>query len=291
VRNLGLGFPQCGSGFYLRWFENQAGCDTLPEIYQYNSPMSIRSNINRRKFIQQTIGAAALLSISPMVFKRGASLTAETATELSGISLPPLPYDYAALEPYIDTLTMQIHHDKHHAGYIKKLNDALSAWTGSQQYESLESLFAHLDEVPSEYATAIRNNGGGTWNHTLFWQCLTPIKGTQPSKDLGIAIDRDLGGIENLQQEFSSAAAKQFGSGWAWLCMDENKKLFISSTPNQDNPLMVSVVGKSGIPLLGLDVWEHAYYLHYQNRRTDYISAFWNIVNWDFVSERFASAI
>lgn len=197
--------------------------------------------------------------------------------------LPSLPYDFSALEPHIDARTMEIHHGKHHAAYVNNLNAAL---------EGSDSANLSLDEICrniSKYPAAVRNNGGGHWNHSLFWQILS-ANGGQPSSELSAAIDRDLGGFEEFKDAFSKAAATRFGSGWAWLCV-ENGKLKVCSTANQDNPLMDVVTDCMGTPILGLDVWEHAYYLNYQNRRPDYINAFFNVINWKEVNRRFQEAL
>lgn len=194
--------------------------------------------------------------------------------------LPALPYATNALEPNIDTRTMEIHHGKHHAGYVAKLNAAVEGT--EMEGKSLEDLLKnHSDNG------AVRNNGGGHYNHSLFWSIMSPNGGGAPSGDLAAAIDSDLGGFEAFKTAFANAAATQFGSGWAWLCVCEGK-LCVCSTPNQDNPVMGS--GCAGTPILGIDVWEHAYYLNYQNRRPDYIEAFWNVVNWDEVARRYAAA-
>jgi len=194
--------------------------------------------------------------------------------------LPALPYATNALEPNIDTKTMEIHHGKHHAGYVAKLNAAVEGI--EMEGKSLEDLLKnHSDNG------AVRNNGGGHFNHSLFWSIMSPNGGGAPSGDLAAAIDSDLGGFEAFKTAFANAAATQFGSGWAWLCVCEGK-LCVCSTPNQDNPVMGA--GCAGTPILGIDVWEHAYYLNYQNRRPDYINAFWNVVNWDEVARRFAAA-
>ncbi len=193
--------------------------------------------------------------------------------------LPELNYDYKALEPYIDTQTMEIHHTKHHAGYTSKFNAAIK--DTELENKSLTDIFANI----SKYSTAIRNNGGGFYNHDLFWKILSPKGGGLPQSDLLGAINKDFGSFEKFKEEFSSAAANLFGSGWAWL-VKTNNKLIVTSTPNQDNPLM-DIADVKGIPILVLDVWEHAYYLKYQNKRPDYISAFWNIINWDEVAKRF----
>lgn len=193
-------------------------------------------------------------------------------------TLPPLPYDVAALEPYIDSQTMTIHHTKHHQAYITNLNKAVAA-------ENLGALkLEDLLKSVSKYSDAVRNNAGGHYNHSLFWTILTPNKGTQPSARLLTAINEQLGGLDSLKIKMEAAATKRFGSGWAWLSVDSKKKLFISSTPNQDNPLM-DVVDQKGTPILGIDVWEHAYYLKYQNKRPDYLKAIWNVINWDEVSK------
>ncbi len=199
--------------------------------------------------------------------------------------LPDLPYAYDALEPNIDARTMEIHHTKHHAGYTNKLNAAIE---GTElEGKSIEDILANI----SKANTAVRNNGGGFYNHSLFWQIMSPDGGGEPSAQMNIhkAIARDFGSYGNFKDEFSKAAATRFGSGWAWLCVDDNDKLFITSTPNQDNPLM-DIAEHQGTPILGLDVWEHAYYLHYQNRRPDYISAFFNVINWAEVTERYNNA-
>jgi len=192
--------------------------------------------------------------------------------------LPKLPYAYDALEPSIDARTMEIHYSKHHQGYTNKLNDAIQGTDAADK--SIEDILKNIDN----YSTAVRNNGGGFFNHALFWEVLGPNGGGEPSGDLGDAIKRDFGSFSEFKTQFSNAAATRFGSGWAWLCKHNDGKLEICSTPNQDNPLMPGV-GCGGDPIFGIDVWEHAYYLKYQNRRPDYIEAFWNVVNWDKVSE------
>ncbi len=197
--------------------------------------------------------------------------------------LPELPYDYNALEPHIDEQTMRIHHGKHHAGYTKKLNAALDGV--DVEGKSIEDILAGI----SNYGVGVRNNGGGFYNHALFWSVMGPNGGGNPSGDLAAAIDDAFGSLENFKSEFSSAAGSRFGSGWAWLCVGSDGKLFVTSTPNQDNPLM-DIAAQKGTPILGLDVWEHAYYLNYQNRRPDYVAAFFNVINWDAVAERYAAA-
>lgn len=197
--------------------------------------------------------------------------------------LPALPYDYNALEPHIDEQTMRIHHGKHHATYVNNLNAALEGHANLAS-KSVNDLIASLDDVPENIRTAVRNNGGGHSNHTLFWEILSPNGGGEPSGALADAINSTFGSFDKFKEEFAAAAAGRFGSGWAWLVVD-NGKLAITSTPNQDTPVME---GKT--PILGLDVWEHAYYLKYQNKRPEYIKAFWNVVNWDEVAKRYDAA-
>jgi superoxide dismutase, Fe-Mn family len=197
--------------------------------------------------------------------------------------LPQLPYAYDALEPHIDKETMNIHHTKHHNTYVTNLNNALE---GNEELlsKTVEEVVSNLDAVPEAARTAVRNNGGGHANHSLFWQVISPNGGGEPTGELADAIKSKFGGFEGFKEEFSKAATTRFGSGWAWLVVN-NGELEVTSTPNQDSPLME---GKT--PILGLDVWEHAYYLNYQNRRPEYIGAFWNVVNWEEVSKRYASA-
>jgi Fe-Mn family superoxide dismutase len=199
--------------------------------------------------------------------------------------LPALPYAFDALEPHIDAHTMEIHHGKHHAAYTNNLNAAIAGTPLEGQ--TIEQILANI----SQHSPAIRNNGGGYYNHNLFWEIMSPDGGGEPSAQMNIAkaIDRDFGSFEEFKKQFTAAATTRFGSGWAWLCTDADDKLFITSTPNQDNPLM-DVADKKGTPVLGLDVWEHAYYLNYQNRRPDYISAFFNVINWQEVTRRYNDA-
>ncbi len=198
-------------------------------------------------------------------------------------TLPELSYAYDALEPHFDARTMEIHHSKHHAGYVAKTNAALEGHDDLAA-KPIEDLMSDLASVPEAIRGAIRNNGGGHANHTLFWKNLCPNGGGEPTGELGEAINATFGNFDNFKQEFSNAAATRFGSGWAWLSVDAGK-LIIESTPNQDTPL-----SEGRTPILGLDVWEHAYYLNYQNRRPDYVAAFWNIVDWNIVAERLAAA-
>jgi len=202
-------------------------------------------------------------------------------------TLPELPYAYNALEPHIDARTMEIHHTKHHNAYITNVNGAI-AGTDLEQ-KTVEDLIANLSAVPEDKRGAVRNNGGGHANHSLFWTVMGPGKGAGPSGDLAAAINATFGSFDNFKAEFSKAGATRFGSGWAWLVVDGGA-LKVGSTANQDSPLMgQQIAGIGGKPILGLDVWEHAYYLNYQNRRPDYIAAFWNVVNWDEVARRFAA--
>jgi Fe-Mn family superoxide dismutase len=197
--------------------------------------------------------------------------------------LKPLPYPTDALEPHIDARTMEIHHGKHHATYVTNLNNALKDQS-SLSSRALEEILANLDSVPEAIRTAVRNNGGGHWNHDLFWRLITPEGSNTPSGDLAKAITTAFGTLDEFKAKFKAASLGRFGSGWAWLIANKDGSLAISSTPNQDNPLME---GKYAI--LGLDVWEHAYYLNYQNRRADYVDAFWNVLNWDVVAKLYAA--
>lgn len=197
--------------------------------------------------------------------------------------LPKLPYAHNALEPHFDAKTMEIHHGKHHNGYVNNLNAAIEGTDLASK--SIEEILAGV----SSASAAVRNNGGGHYNHDLFWTILAPNAGGNPTGDLAAAIDSKFGSFDAFKEEFAKAAATRFGSGWAWLIVQADGSLAVTSTPNQDNPLM-DIAEVKGTPILGLDVWEHAYYLNYQNRRPDYISAFWNVVNWDEVAKRYAAA-
>ena len=233
--------------------------------------------MERRKFIT-VVGTAALAA--PVL----GSLTSVAANgnAFEGHKFPELGYAYNALESYIDAQTMELHYTKHHKGYY---NNFMTAAEGTDMLKTpMEQIFANI----SKHSATIRNNGGGFFNHTLFWENMTPTKNEIPA-GLKNAIEKDLGSVDAFKESFGKAAKTQFGSGWAWLSKDKGGKLFVSSTPNQDNPLM-DVVDKNGTPLLCLDVWEHAYYLKYQNKRADYVDNFWNIVNWKVVNDRFAVA-
>lgn len=203
---------------------------------------------------------------------------------MSTFKLAPLPFASDALEPHIDQQTMEIHHGRHHQTYVDKLNDAVSG-VAEVEGKSLEDLLQNLNDVPESVRTAVRNNGGGHYNHTLFWEILTPGGADKPVGEVAKAIEDKYGSVEKFQEEFTAAAVARFGSGWAWLVVEEDGSVDIVHTPNQDNPLMD---GKKAI--LGLDVWEHAYYLKYQNKRPDYIAAFFNVINWDVVNEKYLAA-
>ncbi|HOW98766.1 MAG TPA: superoxide dismutase [Kiritimatiellia bacterium] len=202
--------------------------------------------------------------------------------------LPKLPYAFDALEPHVDARTMEIHHGKHHAAYVHNLNAALEKHP-ELQGRSLESLLADLSKVPEDIRTAVRNNGGGHWNHSLFWQWMAPKSPGKPVGAVAKAIDAAFGGFDAFKEQFGKAAVGRFGSGWAWLCVKDGQ-LCVCSSPNQDNPTMKGVADCVGAPVLGLDVWEHAYYLKYQNRRADYIAAWWNVVNWEKVESLYVAA-
>lgn len=198
-------------------------------------------------------------------------------------TLSPLPYAHEALEPHIDTLTMQIHHGKHHQAYVDNLNKAIAGT--EHENKSIEALVADAGKI----SVAVRNNGGGHWNHTFFWESLAPNAGGTPIGSLAAAIDATFGSFDAFKEKFANAGMTRFGSGWAWLSLNDQKELVISSTPNQDNPLM-DVAEVKGTPLLGVDVWEHAYYLKYQNRRADYLGAFWNVIDWNKIEARYQAA-
>jgi Fe-Mn family superoxide dismutase len=202
--------------------------------------------------------------------------------------VPSLTYAFDALEPYIDARTMEIHHDKHHAAYVNNLNKAVEGLTVP---DCVCELISDISKLPADKQGAVRNNGGGHANHSLFWEIMTPGGAKAPAGDLAKAIDAELGGFDAFKTAFAAAGATRFGSGWAWLCVKADGKLCVCSTPNQDNPVMKGIVECNGKPILGLDVWEHAYYLNYQNRRPDYINAFFSVINWDVVAAKYAKAI
>lgn len=242
---------------------------------------------NRRDFIRKA-GILALAGFAtPLIAfseERGLSNAAVEPFSADGeFSLPPLPYAYDALEPHIDKMTMEIHHTKHHQAYVTNLNKALTA--AGIKNGNLDDIIAHV----SKYETVVRNNAGGHWNHSFFWKIMKP-GGSQPDGKIREMIDGTFGSIDEFKTKFNDTALKRFGSGWAWLIVDEKKKLTIGSTPNQDNPLM-DLSDLKGIPVLGIDVWEHAYYLKYQNKRNEYVNAWWNLVNWNEVNTNLALAM
>jgi len=239
--------------------------------------------MTRREAIKTAVlSSAACTSLSVANLANAQS----AATPSGPFKLPPLPYSFDALEPHIDARTMEIHHDKHHAAYVTNLNKALAEFTDLGN-KPVEELLKGLNALPEKVRTAVRNNGGGHYNHTLFWQMMKKDGGAEPKGELAGAIDKAFGSFSGFKEKFTEAATKVFGSGWAWLVSSTGGPLSITSTPNQDTPLSNSM----SIPLLGLDVWEHAYYLKYQNRRPEYIAAWFKVINWDFVSERFAKAM
>jgi Fe-Mn family superoxide dismutase len=239
--------------------------------------------MKRRNFIRSTVLGGALAAI-PAGNLISSLITTTQPKEHTAMpfTLPELPYAHDALEPYIDKQTMEIHHGKHHAAYVTNLNKALEGneWAS----KSIEDILANISKLPM----AVRNNGGGHYNHSLFWNIMKVNGGAVPGGDLGAAITRDFGSFDKFKEQFAAAGATRFGSGWAWL-ISQHGKLVVASTPNQDNPMM-DIAETKGVPVLGMDVWEHAYYLKYQNRRPDYIAAFWNVVNWDEVAKRYAAA-
>lgn len=235
-------------------------------------------NKSRRTFLKTT-GIAAGIGITgiPSLVK-----SMPLAAAGNAFTQQPLPYDYKALEPVIDAMTMEIHYTKHASAYAKNLADACAAEKVATGSARLEDLLHNI----SKYSAKMRNNGGGHYNHELFWQCMKPGTATKPEGSLAAAIDHSFGSFDAFKTQFTDAGKNRFGSGWAWLVLTADKKLAVGSTPNQDNPLM-DISDLKGTPLLGLDVWEHAYYLRYQNKRPDYIANWWNVVNWEFVQKRF----
>ncbi len=239
----------------------------------------------RREFIKGLATVGGLAFAARIGSGRAAlAQTAAAASPAGPHKLPKLPYAYDALEPYIDARTMEIHHTRHHQAYVDNLNKALAAHP-SLAAKKLEDLLEHIQDVPEDVRQTVINHGGGHANHTLFWEIMGPKKGGEPKGSLASAIESTFGGYGKFREQFSTAATKLFGSGWVWLGLDETGKLHIHSTPNQDSPLM-----KGHRPILGLDVWEHAYYLKYQNRRPEYIAAWWNVVNWDKVADLYEAA-
>jgi Fe-Mn family superoxide dismutase len=249
--------------------------------------------LTTRRQALKTLTAAAIASTAlgrfPAFAQTPAAAPAAAPAPTGPYTLPPLPYDYNALQPSIDTETMHLHHDKHHAAYVKKLNEALAKEPSFTPPANVDDLVKKLDAVPESIRTAVRNQGGGHSNHSLFWQTLhTQVLSGQriPHGEFAKAIDADLGGFDKLKEEMSKLGAGLFGSGWVWLVLDGGKKLTLLPLPNQDSPL-----SEGHYPLFGIDVWEHAYYLKYHNVRADYITAIWNVVNWDFISDRYDKAM
>ena len=240
--------------------------------------------MTRRQAIKTTALASAALATLPSVIAQTSSTAPVAAAPSGPFVLPPLPYAYDALEPYIDTRTMQIHHDKHHAAYVANLNKAVAEFPDVATM-SVEDMLKNLNAIPEKIRMAVRNNGGGHYNHSLFWQMLKK-DGGEPTGDLAKAIDSTFGDFSAFKEDFSKAATGQFGSGWAWLVVDANKQLSIEPTANQDSPISQ---GKQS--LLGVDVWEHAYYLKYQNRRPEYLAALFHVINWNFVSQRYEKTV
>jgi len=241
--------------------------------------------ISRRQALKSALLAVASGPALATLSRSHAQAQAAAAPAPTGpFKLPPLPYAVDALEPHLDARTMEIHHDKHHAAYVAALNKAVAEFP-DQARQSVEALVGLLETVPEKIRTIVRNHGGGHLNHSLFWQMMAKNGGGQPKGDLAKAIEDQFHTFTSFKEEFTKAALGQFGSGWAWLTVDSNKKLYVEATANQDCPLT-----RRHTPLLGIDVWEHAYYLKYQNRRADYVAAFFNVVNWDFVSERYQRA-
>jgi Fe-Mn family superoxide dismutase len=241
--------------------------------------------LSRRSFFSKTLAAGAAGFVLPnLVSGEGKHLS-----DVSSFQLPALPYASDALEPAISAEIMQIHHGKHHAGYVRKLNDALE--DAGMPGGDLGAILSDLSQLPADVHTRVRQNGGGAFNHALFWDVMSPRGGGEPDGALARAISSKWGRFDAFKEAFSAMAGGVFGSGWAWLSVDKAGRLFVSQTANQDNPLMRPYVAETGTPILGLDVWEHAYYLQYQNRRGDYVKNWWNVVDWENVSQRYAAAL
>lgn len=246
--------------------------------------------INRRHFLFLLTAATgsfalqACASAETSADGKQTSPKSSTPETTGAIKLPPLPYAYEALEPHIDAKTMQFHHDKHHAAYVKNLNAALDKHPELKK-KSVEELLRKLDTVPEDIRKVVRNNGGGHVNHSMFWEIMKPKGGGEPTGEIASAINQNFGSFAAFKKQFNEAGASRFGSGWVWLVRNKNGKLEVTSTANQDSPL-----SEGKYPILGNDVWEHAYYLNYQNRRPDYLEAWWNVVNWEEINKRFATA-
>jgi len=243
--------------------------------------------MTRREAIKAVALTAGAFTIAPSIL-RGENAGANASGSVYPFKLPELGYPFDALEPYIDAQTMQIHHDKHNGAYVENLNKALAQAPEAIQKMSLEELLLNLDKIPDNIRTAVRNNAGGHYNHSIFWQLLKKNEGGKPTGELAKAIDKTFGSFSAFQDKLSDSAMKVFGSGWAWLVLDAGS-LEITATPNQDSP--ISKPNQKEIPVVGIDVWEHAYYLKYQNRRPEYVKAFWNVINWDYAAERYTDAL
>ena len=252
----------------------------------------METNKNRRNFLKSAAVLGAVALSNPLEIFAATNESAKSLAELKPVNgkyeLPALGYAYNALEPHFDAKTMEIHHTKHHQAYINKLNEALEKEVQLKNVP-LEYMLRNLNSMPDTVKNVIRNHGGGHWNHTFFWESLAPQAGGTPKGELAAAIDAAFGSFDAFKEKFANAGMTRFGSGWAWLSLNDKKELFISSTPNQDNPLM-DVAEVKGTPLLGVDVWEHAYYLKYQNRRADYLGAFWNVISWDKIEARYQAS-
>ena len=243
------------------------------------------SSISRRQWLTYVGAASGTVALSGLFPGNARAETPAPETSVPYATLPALSYAYDALAPFIDEKTMKIHHDLHHGAYVKNLNAALDKFPKYKE-KPIEELFPILNKIPEEIRRTVRNNGGGHYNHTLFWESMGPKAGGEPVGELATAMVKDFGSIDDFKKQFVEAGMQRFGSGWVWLAITRKGNLAISSTPNQDNPLMVS-----GIPILGNDLWEHAYYLTYQNRRAEYLAQWWNVVNWTAVNDRYKKAI
>ena len=243
------------------------------------------SSISRRQWLTYVGAASGTVALSSLFPGNARAETPAPEISVPYATLPALTYAYDALAPFIDEKTMKIHHDLHHGAYVKNLNAALDKFPKYKE-KPIEELFPILNKIPEEIRRTVRNNGGGHYNHTLFWESMGPNAGSEPVGELATAIVKDFGSIDDFKKQFVEAGMQRFGSGWVWLAITRKGNLAISSTPNQDNPLMVS-----GIPILGNDLWEHAYYLTYQNRRAEYLAQWWNVVNWTAVNDRYKKAI
>ena len=241
-------------------------------------------NLNRRHFLFLLGASTGTFALESCAFAQNASSGTQTGSNTGVIQLPPLPYAYDALEPHIDAATMRFHHDKHHATYVKNLNAALEKHP-ELKTKSVESLLVSLDSVPEDIRKIVRNNGGGHVNHSMFWRIMKPQGGGEPTGAIASAINQSFGSFAAFKKQFNEAGTGRFGSGWVWLVRNKDNKLEVATTPNQDSP-----ISEGQYPIMGNDVWEHAYYLKYQNRRVDYLDAWWNVLNWDEINKRFTQA-